>query len=435
MVQRLTRTPLSRRGFLALTGGLAGGVALSACGAGDSNSPASKSGVTTISVWYWDDALQLAVDAFHEKQSDIRVNFQKLAWDDVHQKLLTSLAAGSGAPDVCALDFEYLGGFSVRGGLVDLGASPYNAGEYEADMVEYKWAQATTGDGRLVAFPWDVGPGGLWYRADIFEQAGLETDPEIVSQRVQSFEDWFAIGQELRQAVPDTALVADAYNDVFYPAMLQHGQNWFDGDKVVVAEKAIQALELAKQAREMGVDADIDWWGAEWSSGLKKNAFAGMGVACWQQQNLRRTNPETAGSWRVIRTPGGDFSWGGGFLAIPEQSENKDAAWEFIKFAAGTAEGQNAIFKETGLFPAYKPAWEDPFYDQPDDFFGGQKVRRLWAESAEGSPGYSVHPSFREANEIVDAEIAKVEEEGKSPEQAMLDAEKQIVDRVPDVEA
>lgn len=433
MAQRLTHTSLSRRRFLALTGGLAGGVALGACGGGGANTPGNKSGVTTISVWYWNDALQSAVDLFHEQQSDIRVNFQKMAWDDVHQKLTTSLAAGSGAPDVVALDFEYLGGFSVRGGLVDLAASPYNAGEYQADMVEYKWTQATSADERLVAFPWDVAPGGLWYRADIFEKAGLETDPEKVQERVQTFEDWFAIGQEIRHALPDTALVADAYWDIYYPAMLQRGQSWFEGDQVVVAEKATRALELAKQARELGVDADIDWWGAEWSTGLKNNAFAGMGVANWQQQNLQSSNPETAGNWRVIRTPGGDYSFGGGFLAIPEQSEKKDAAWEFIKFAAGTAEGQNVMLKEAGLFPAYKPAWDDPMYDEPVEFFGGQKALRVWAEASEGTTGNSVHPHFREANEIVDAEIAKVEEQGKSPGQATLDAEKMIVERVPGV--
>ena len=378
-----------------------------------------------------DGALKFAVDAFHEAQSDIRVSFQKLAWDDVHQKLLTSLAADSGAPDVSAVDFEYLGGFSSRGGFVDLSQKPYDAGQFQADIVDFKWNQSLSADGRLVAFPWDIGPGGLWYRADLFEAVGLETDPDKVQAQVKSWDDWFRLGEELR-AAGGPALIADSFSDVFYPAVLQQpgGQGWFDGDRIVVEEKAVRALELALEAQERQVTADIGWWSPEWNAGVKNDAFAGMGVASWEQIYLQADNPQTAGAWRVMHAPEGDYNWGGGFMAIPEQSEKKDAAWEFIKFVCATKEGQNALFLNSGIFPAYKPAWDDPFYDEPVEFFGGQKVNRLWTEIAQGAPGASVHPAFREANEIVDAEVAKVKNEGKDPSAAMRDAEAAIAERI-----
>lgn len=434
MNQRLLQTKLSRRTFLAGAAGVAGSLALGACGTGNKSSKGSTKGTTTITAWYWDDSLKYIVDAFHKSQSKVRVNFQKLSWDDVHLKLITSLAAGSGAPDVCALDFEYLGAFSVRGGLFDLKASPFNAGEFEKDIVPYKWRQCLSGDGRLFAFPWDVAPGGLWYRADIFNAAGLESDPDKLQTRIKSNDDWFALGGELRQKVPGTALIADAYNDVFWPAVLEQGQTWYDdAGNLVVAKKCTAALELAASAQKLKIDADIDWWTDDWNAGVKKKAFAGMNTACWEQSLLMSTNPESAGQWRVLRAPGGDYSWGGGFYAIPSQTKKAEAAWEFIKFAAASAEGQNAIMKAAGIFPAYMPAWKDPLYDAPVDFFGGQRVYKLWQEIAQNAPGYPVHPGYIETKNIVEAAVADFKKAGGTGDaaKAMADAEAQVKKSVP----
>ena len=70
-------------------------------------------------------------------------------------------------------------------------------------------------------------------------------------------------------------------------------------------------------------------------------------------------------------------------MCIPEQSKNKEAAWEFIEFVLATADSQNKMFETVDYFPAYKPAWNDPMYDKGDPFFGGQQTRRLWAQIAD----------------------------------------------------
>ena len=122
-------------------------------------------------------------------------------------------------------------------------------------------------------------------------------------------------------------------------------------------------------------------------------------------------------------------------MAIPEISKNKDAAWEFVKHAMCTVEGQNAIFKGSGFLPSYKPAWKDPIYDEPVEFYGGQKTFRLWLEIAEGVPAVAVHPDDLQANDIVGAEFGKVEKEDKDPAQAMKDAEAEAVKRIKGIEA
>ncbi len=394
-------------------------------GADDPDNP------NVITVWFWDDSLQFAVDAFHKSQSKIKVYFQKIGFDDAHQKLLTSFAAGAGAPDVCSLEIGLIGGFTGRGGLVDLRQPPFNADQFKEDLVHYKWVQGSTRDGRLLAMPWDIGPAGLWYHVDILRDAGFETEPEKMQARIKTWDDWFQLAEDLKKKTGGkTSLFADAFNDVLIPMIEQQGHGWYDGDKCVVVEKATKPLQTADQVHKRGLDANITWWGAEWATGLERRAFAGMGIACWMQTGLTREHPKTIGKWRVIRAPGGDYNWGGSFMGIPEQSPKKAAAWEFLKYVCCSVEGQNAIFKKSGIFPAYKPAWKDPIYEQPVEFYGGQRTYKLWTEIAANVPANVVHRADRQTNDIVNNEITKVRSLGEDPVQAMKAAEAEALNRI-----
>ena len=97
-------------------------------------------------------------------------------------------------------------------------------------------------------------------------------------------------------------------------------------------------------------------------------------LSAWMQGGLTRDHPQTVGKWRVIHAPEANYNWGGSFVAIPEQSKNKEAAWKFVQWACCTAEGQNVLFKKSGVFRPTSRPWQDPLYDAPVDFFGGQKA-------------------------------------------------------------
>jgi hypothetical protein len=55
----------------------------------------------------------------------------------------------------------------------------------------------------------------------------------------------------------------------------------------------------------------------------------------------------------------------------------------------------------------------------------------LWTEIADRVPANSVNPNDRQANDIVNNEITKVNKLGKDPVQAMQDAEETILRRIP----
>jgi multiple sugar transport system substrate-binding protein len=414
-----------------------GGEAPTAAPGGEAATTApAQSGATEITFWWWDDAGKIWADEYAKVNPKIKVNFVNTPFADAHDKLLTSFASGSGAPDVASIEIGRVGAFTAKGGLADLKAAPFDGGKYEKDMVAYKWTQGSTADGRLVAMPWDIGPAGVWYRTDLFEAAGLPTEPEEVEKLIshtngKTWDDFFTLAKQISEKTSGkTKLVADAGTDIYGAVYRQQGEGYADGTKILIEEKAARPFKLASDFRKQGLDADIPWWGADWNAGMQNNDFAGMVIAAWMQGGLTRDHPETVGKWRVVHAPESNYNWGGSFVAIPEQGKNKEAAWEFVQWACCTAEGQNVLFKQSGVFPAYKPAWQDPLYDAPVDFFGGQKVFRIWADIGDNIKAILRTPNDVQLDDIVNAELTKVLKEGKDPDQAVKDAEAEALKRI-----
>jgi len=448
-------TPISRRRFLRVAAagisGLGIGSLLAACGgtaAPAADAPAGaaptaaaaapvqgNTAVTEITFWWWDDAGKIWAEEYNKKDPTIKVTFVNTPFADAHDKLLTSFAAGSGAPDVASIEIGRVGGFTAKGGLVNLAEAPYDGAKYKNDMVAYKWTQGSTEDGRLVAFPWDIGPAGVWYRTDLFEAAGYPTEPEkveeLIGTKAHTWDDFLAFGKEFKaKSGGKTSLFANAGVDIYGAVYRQQGEGYQEGNKILIEEKGLRPFQMADKARKGEIDANIDWWGADWAAGMKANAFAGMVIAAWMQGGLTRDHPQTVGKWRVIHAPEANYNWGGSFVAIPEQSKNKEAAWKFVQWACATAEGQNVLFKKSGVMPAYKPAWQDPLYEAPVDFFGGQKTYKIWTEIADNIPAILRTPNDLQLDDIVGAELTKVLKEAKDPAQAVKDAEAEALKRI-----
>jgi multiple sugar transport system substrate-binding protein len=461
MISKDSGSSLSRRRFLRVAAagisGLGIGSLLAACG-GTTTPPAAdapagaaptaaaaapaqgNTAVTEISFWWWSEDGKVWADEYAKVNPQIKVNFVNTPFADAHDKLLTSFAAGSGAPDVASIEIGRIGGFTAKGGLVNLAEAPFDGAKYKNDMVAYKWIQGSTEDGRLVAMPWDIGPAGFWYRADLFEAAGYPTEPEKVEELIggskHTWDDFLNFAKEFKaKSGGKTSLFANANVDIYGAVYRQQGEGYQQGNKILIEEKAARPFQLAAQARKAEIDANIEWWGADWAAGMKADAFAGMVIGGWEQTFLQRDHPQTVGKWRVIHAPESNFNIGGSFVAIPEQSKNKEAAWEFVKWATCTAEGQNALFKKSGVFPAFKPAWQDPLYDAPVDFYGGQKAYRLYAEIADNVKAIFRTPNDQQLDDIVGAELTKVLKESKDPAAAVKDAEAEALKRIEGVTA
>lgn len=141
----------------------------------------------TVGLWYWNRSIDESLfRQFAQQNPGITVNDQKIG-GDYASKFNTTLAGKAFVPDVVALNSDIARYFSAEDQFVDL----YDAGaaDYESLYLDWKWRLGVTNDGKMIGFPMDTGPTGLYYRADLFEQAGLPSEPDEVTRAFAEWED------------------------------------------------------------------------------------------------------------------------------------------------------------------------------------------------------------------------------------------------------
>ncbi|MGU3666385.1 ABC transporter substrate-binding protein [Methylobacterium sp. A49B] len=144
----------------------------------------------TLAYWVaWDPlqaeakAAQAAIAEFEAANPDIKVKTQVIAYDALHDKLVTALAGGD-APDMAWGLGEWLGEFNRMGVLADLSAHAKawpDLGALYPNVV-----RNLTIDGKLRALPNYLGLRALLYHADMLKAAGIETPPRTWDELVQA---------------------------------------------------------------------------------------------------------------------------------------------------------------------------------------------------------------------------------------------------------
>ncbi len=204
---------------------------------------------------------------------------------------------------------------------------------------------------------------------------------------------------------------------------------------IVNEEKPVRLLTIAQDARNRGVDARVANWSAEWQTMLGTGSIAMQYGGAWfggfLKGWLQPEDTEWEGIWGIFEVPEDPGqNWGGSFLAIPEQTENKEAAWKFIEYSMATKEAQNKMFAAVDYFPAYIPAFDDPLYEEADPFFGNQFTKQIWVDIAVNKiKPFVTTPMDAQAEQIFMAAVNQALDQGLDPQetldQAALDIEQQ----------
>ncbi|WP_268741801.1 ABC transporter substrate-binding protein [Paenibacillus vortex] len=165
---------------------------ISGC-AGTTSSEKTK----TLTLWYWNRSLDdELIKSVEQKFPGIRINAQKIG-GDFKSKLKTTLAAGSGGPDIVAFNDWVAELFTSSDRFYDL--YELGAKEIEPDFLDWKWKLGVTPEGSMIALPIDTGPTALYYRADLFEEAGLPSEPDDVYAQLNTWDQYFEAGLKLQE--------------------------------------------------------------------------------------------------------------------------------------------------------------------------------------------------------------------------------------------
>lgn len=375
--------------------------------------------------------LDVLIPQFQAANPGTDVTYQMNNHGDHHKKLTTNLATGSGAGDVVVVDVGFIGAFINSGGFENLSGAEYGAADLEDKFVGYAWNQGKGADGNQYGIPIDIGPGVMYYRRDVLEDAGLNIDD--VTRDWDSFIEY---GRKLKDQ--NVFLIADAADvaGTIVRTTVKDGEGLFfdeDGNSLITSDRFVKAFTIAKQIRDEGLDGQIGAWTNEWYDGFKTGTVATQLSGAWLLGHLQNwMAPDTAGKWGVSNLPDGIYgSWGGSFLAIPKQAENKEDAWAFIQFLTATPEAQISGLKTIGAFPVLTATYTDPAFDEPIDFLAGQQARQLFADVAQKVPAVAPQKGDLIAEDVVlNGALIEVLNEDKDIMQALQDAERLVKRRV-----
>ena len=389
---------------------------------------------TTLTVAAFPDldrSAKIVIQAWAVAHPEVDVRLTTRAYDDHHTAMTTAIATGANLPDVMAVDMDYLGKFTQAGGLEDLDAAPYDATAIAARLAHFTLGPARGLGGKLRALPADIGPGALFYRADLIAHAGL-TEADLT----RDWASYIAAGRKLKSAT-GVYLLASAIDlkDIVIRAGLADGQGlYFDaeGRPLVQEPRFVQAFTLARAARRAGIDARVTAWSSEWSEAFRRDRVATQMMGSWLAGHLKNwIAPAQAGRWRSAPLPGdAQASWGGSYWAIPARAQHKALAWDFIRVLCLDRAQQLEAFRRLDAFPALLAAQDDEYLAQPIAYLGGQAARLQWRAASERVPALHVDRYDQVAKAIVEAELDQVLEHDKPIPQALADAGAAIVRRV-----
>jgi multiple sugar transport system substrate-binding protein len=374
-----------------------------------------------------DEIVRAALPQWRTLQPDVDVEVVSRQYADHHTAMTTALSTSVYLPDVMTLESSYVGRFAQGGGLDDLGKPPYDVARFRSRWVAFAYDQAVNKRGAVVAVPTDIGPGTLLYRHDLLARAGLSE-----ADLTPTWEAYVDAGIRLKAAT-GAYLISDAQTlkDIVIRSGVRPGEGlYFDSESrvLVTSPRFVRAFELARKLRRNKLDARVAAWSNEWAEGLRRGTLATELSGAWMVGQMNNwVAPATRGLWRAAQLPQSTFvSYGGSFYALPRRADpaNKALAWQLIQLLTLNRERQFAAFKSQDAFPALLETFDDPFFEQPLPFLGGQPARLLWRDAARRITATQVHKQNNFAEEVVNTELDNVLEHGKDIALALADAQR-----------
>ncbi|MEV0727166.1 extracellular solute-binding protein [Polymorphospora sp. NPDC050346] len=366
--------------------GMAGLLLFTGC---SGNSGGGGDGAVTLKINFWGDfGLDELKGRYEAANPNVRISLNTGEYNAQHEDLQKKLIAGSGAPDIAAIDegfvIQFRGQADKFVNLLDQGA-----GQYQERYLPWKWQQTLSSDGATqIGLGTDVGGLAMCYRTDLFAAAGLPTDRDQVSALWPTWDAFIATGQTYTDKTGRKFI--DAGTNIFNPVLGQQPVGFYDQSETLRMEGGPKvAFDVAAKAIGAGLSADLAAFSPEWNAGFVKGDFAVLACPAWMQGHIQNTAPDTSGKWDIAAIPGGGGNWGGSFLTIPKQGKNIDEAYKFLEWLI-QPEQQIEIFKKVGNLPSQPALYDDPaIRDFTNPFFGNAPVGQIFSGTAENlTPQY-----------------------------------------------
>ncbi len=300
-----------------------------------------------------------------EEETGIKVTLDELGYVDLYQKLTADFVGSTANYDLMTVDIVWSGEYAANGYTLPL--DDFMARDEAElaldDIMPVSWTLGEW-EGKHWAYPLAGYANVLNYRKDILAEAGI--DPPATQ------EELLAAAEALTDAENDfygTALLGargPAVAQEYMAWVQQHGGSILDesGAPALNSAKNVEILEFFGSLFEYAPPGSTDYW---WDQ--RETAFRTGNVAMMEGWSIARAgyeNPEIStvvGKVDVTLAPVAEglepkYGFGGWGIGINANSENAEAAWEFIKWLT-SPEIQKEWIRHDGA-PIRRSTLEDP---------------------------------------------------------------------------
>lgn len=370
-----------------------------------------------IVVWGTSDAnLETLIAEFEDQNPEYTVEYSTYSWDALHNKLVAAVAGGA-SPDVSQAADQEVGEFATLGGLTALDDFREAQGYSEGDFLPNSWEPFTI-DGVSYAAPAYTDVRGLFYRTDLFAEAGISGPPATLDELI-------SVGKQLSNGVDQFGFADQTGQlDVHVVSWLVYafGGDFYSEDgttATVTSPEVISALEYYQSLFTEDVAPQdpalrVDPW-----QGFKEGYYAMAHSGPWWMALQKNEAPEIADSWALAPLPAGAVSdtvyghpnpW-----IVPAGAKNLDGAYAWLAFMMEPS-NQASWFLQTYLLPSRVDAYADSrladdqmmqqwltLADRPTNSVhnvnNGQAITEaIYAMAGEIKNGASVQASAEDAN-------------------------------------
>jgi ABC-type glycerol-3-phosphate transport system substrate-binding protein len=315
---------------------------LTACaGGGGSQSQSNATGPVedpdqqvTISyaTWQTGDEITALKKQFEKEHPNIKVEFRNVPAENMGQTLTTQIA-GNNPPDAAYIDASSTAAFASRGALVNLDNYIERSDVVDPEDYVDVFKTFVTFEDSMYALPIDGESTALFYRTDMFEEAGIEAPPTTWEE----FEETAAALTKPSEKQYGLAMFAPEAAYYWYPFLWQAGGDVLQGDEVVFdSPEATEAAEFYVGLAEYAAPDYLNSNSYDGRLGFFEGQVGMYIAGSWFAGVTMEEAPDIEGKWATANLPEGPQGCGttiaADSLVVFEGSDKQDAAWLWVEF-------------------------------------------------------------------------------------------------------
>jgi multiple sugar transport system substrate-binding protein len=385
----MKRHTINRRDMMKLMGAGATTAALAACappaaapsgGGEEAAAPAGEIPVLQYMRWGGVDRAQERINNVMEMFPEMSEMYSVEAVSpgqhdaEVYQAFRLGLASGEELPTMIQMNYIGVPEFASAGVLTDITEW---VDPYADDMLSGTKVMANY-EGRSVTVPSSSKTKIWYYRADMFDEAGID------AAAVKTYEDYMEAGRTLHEKFPESYIMNIGPQPIhyWYFMILTHWPSEEirianeDGTYNIVGNEHYETLlTWLKDWNTSGIAFNTDDWSSDWQPAFNDSVIAGDLVSQWMDFFLPSFAPEQGGLWKKALWPEFNVSGseaGGDVATIPLGVDNADLAFHFLSTQFLEKEGAVELWKMESRAPLIASARDEVYnliadYERPEE--------------------------------------------------------------------